>query len=134
MSMRDAPTDSLACLDAAVFAYLVTPAHLVGHSLGALLALEQAARAPSAIASVTLLALPYFDDEAEARSRLERATVWGRLVLRAPALASLTRSCLCQQRWFWGRVLPILMPRLLLPAFTTIPRSAAMAELRRAVV
>ncbi len=104
--------DHLGALESSVFAQLARPAHLVGHSLGAILALERAARAPEATSSVTLLGLPYFDDDAAAARGIEDATAWGKLVLRAPALAWVTCCCLCRQRWFWGRVLPPVMPRL----------------------
>ena len=42
------------------------PIHLVGHSLGALLGVELAARAPTGrMASLTTFALPYFRSEPE---------------------------------------------------------------------
>jgi (E)-2-((N-methylformamido)methylene)succinate hydrolase len=104
--------EHLAAVDAAVFARIDGAAHVVGHSLGAVLALEQAARAPASVRSLTLLALPYFDDETEARAAVQRATFWGRLLLGAPALAWLSCQCICRQRWLWGRVLPPLMRSL----------------------
>jgi pimeloyl-ACP methyl ester carboxylesterase len=42
--------------------------HLVGHGLGAVLALELAARHPERVLSLTLISLPYFDSDEQATS------------------------------------------------------------------
>ena len=58
-----------------------TRAHLVGFSLGAILALELAARRPETFGGVTLVGLPYFDDAQQARAHIARFGLLGRLGL-----------------------------------------------------
>ena len=112
------------------------PIHLVGHSLGGVLAAEIAARGDIPIASVTTFAIPYFASRAQATRTLRTspvtcccccrplffggggggdkkhqkgwraAAVW--LVLEWPVLAFILCSLICQQRKIW-----LLFARLL---------------------
>ena len=98
-------------LVASVLPRLEAPFDLVGHSLGAVLALELAARAPERVRSLTLLALPFYEDEQQARAHLRR-TRWGRWLLERPLLAHATCTLICQRRRLWRHVLPALLPRV----------------------
>lgn len=92
--------------------------HLIGHSLGAVLATEIAARGglPVKIASLTTFALPYFASREQARASLQDwptaykswrgAAIW--LVLTHPNLSYALCSVICQQRWFYARVASML--------------------------
>lgn len=81
---------------------------VVGHSFGALVALEVAARVPERIRTITLLALPYYEDEATAE-HFVKTERWGRLILERPAVASATCQLVCQRRRVWRHVLPHLV-------------------------
>lgn len=97
------------------------PLHLVGHSLGGVLAIELASRhMPNGIllASVVTVALPFFASSDDAKATLHArptccctrkpqkswraAVVW--LVLDFPILSFLLCSLICQQRWFYVTV------------------------------
>lgn len=62
------------------------PVVVMGLSMGAILALEFAARYPESTRGVVGVGLPYYRDEAEAQREL-RHNFWTGLVLRAPSLA-----------------------------------------------
>lgn len=96
-------------LDRAVFERVDGPVHLVGHSLGALLAHAWAARHPERVRSLVLLAFPFFESEEEARSTLVRHSPWVCLDLQARPLAWLACQCLCQRRALWGPLLPYVV-------------------------
>jgi pimeloyl-ACP methyl ester carboxylesterase len=68
--------------------------HIVGHSTGADLALELAARHVGRVKSVTLLALPYFESEDHARAHLLRSTT-ARLVMSSPRTARVVCETMC---------------------------------------
>lgn len=95
-----------------VLARVDGPFHLVGHSTGALLALELSARAPERVRSLTLLALPAFESEEQARAEMTRASRWAWLMIRMRGVARLLCSCICQRRAFWQHVLPWFLRRL----------------------
>ncbi len=84
---------------------------LVGHSLGALLAVAYAARYHDQVANVVLISMPYFGSEAAAYRYLRSGKVkWGYLYTNV-ALAMIT--CILTRRVF-GRLLPYIrrdMPR-----------------------
>lgn len=87
--------------------------HVVGHSTGADLALEFAARHVDRVKSVTLLALPYFESPAHARACLLRHA-WARLVVGTPLVARAVCETMCATM---RRVGPAVIPfaRLDLP-------------------
>ncbi len=102
----------LDALERDVFSRIEGPFHLVGHSTGAMLALEQAARRPAQTKSLSLLALPYFDDDAQARRLISGGGGWPWLMLNMPRFSSFMCSCICGRRRFWSHILPVLLRRL----------------------
>lgn len=88
------------------------PVTLVGHSLGAALALAYAARHPGAVRALVLLSLPYFGNQTNAYRWLRRKPGgWVYTNMAATALACM----------FTRRIAGHLLPYLL----TDIPRSVA---------
>jgi pimeloyl-ACP methyl ester carboxylesterase len=81
--------------------------HIVGHSLGAMLALELSAAllqqdSNISVASLTLMATPYFTDRSQAESSASNHSFW----FRNQWLA--TTCCgylVCRQNWLWQRAL-----------------------------
>ena len=55
------------------------------------------------VASVALLAMPYFQERGEARRGLKstRRGLFVRFLLACPAASLLLCTLVCQQRWFW---------------------------------
>ena len=101
----------LAALQRDVFSRIEGPVHLVGHSAGAMLALEHAARRPEQAKSVSLLALPYFDDDEQARRLVALKGGWPWLMIHMPRFSAFMCSCICERRRFWQHILPRLLPR-----------------------
>lgn len=85
------------------------PVTLVGHSVGAMLALAYAARYPADVRGLVLLGLPRFHGEEEARRFLRRRSTLDRWVLTNVVLASV--ACLLT-RHVTRRLLPTLLPGL----------------------
>ena len=63
------------------------PLTVVGHSMGAIVALGLYARFPDRIARLKLIGLPYFPSRAEAEASLSKAGVMNRLVIRRSWIA-----------------------------------------------
>ncbi len=101
--------DHLFALEHSLRPYLSEPVDIVGHSLGALLALELAARLGDRVRSLSLLAFPYYDDDEQARSYVRHA-FWGRSLIDHPRQARLACSLICQRRRVWKHLLPPLLP------------------------
>ena len=78
---------------------------IVGHSLGALLALELAAGMPKgAVRGVTLVSMPWYETTEEASEQLHQQWIPD-LLVNWPNVAWVLCSLLCQQRWLWARPL-----------------------------
>lgn len=115
----DALADALAGEDGGV--------HLVGHSLGALLAVELAARDPAKVRALTLVSMPCFATADDAARRLSRAQPWAWLLLHAPRASSWACAAICQRRRITGpalvRMHPELPPHVVLDALLHSYRS-----------
>ncbi len=89
------------------------PIILVGHSLGALLALAAVARDPTVVGAV-LIGLPVYPDATEARRRLARLSPLNRLTLTARPLGWAACTAMCCTRPLCRLVAPLVF--LSLPA------------------
>lgn len=87
------------------------PIILVGHSLGALLALAAAARDPTVVGAV-LISLPVYPDRTEARHRLARLSPLNRLTLTARPLGWAACTVMCCTRPLCRLAAPLVFPRL----------------------
>jgi len=94
------------------------PLVLVGHSVGALLALEWAARLRAAadggdhaggVAGLVLVSLPVYHDPAVARQRLARLSLLHRLTLQSRPLAHAACAVMCRFRPLWRAVVPLVI-------------------------
>lgn len=96
--------------------------HLVGHSMGALLALAYAARYPNEVGRVVLLALPWFANEEEARRKISEQSLFNRWLALETPLAHLVCTVMC-------RIRPWLMP-LMPHVLRDVPAEVARDVLR----
>lgn len=69
--------------------------HIVGYSLGSLLALAYAQRYPENIAKMVLIALPYYRSEQEARERIKKSSLFNRWLALDTPLAHVTCELMC---------------------------------------
>lgn len=88
-----------------------TPLVLVGHSLGALLALAWAHRTPLVV-GVVAVALPVYRDPAEARRRLARLSLLHRLTLGVGPVARVICEAMCASRPLWRLLVPLVVRRV----------------------
>ena len=77
--------------------------HIVGHSMGCLLALAYANRYPTRVDRLALLALPYFEDEGQARNTIRNGSLFNRWLAMDTPLAKAACTLMCRLR-------PILQP------------------------
>lgn len=100
--------DHIAALHATLLLHNAEQAHVVGHSMGALLALAFAAHQPTHVEGLTLLAMPWYSSEAEARTKIAEQSLFNRWLALETPLARIACSAMCHLRpW----LMP-LMPRL----------------------
>jgi pimeloyl-ACP methyl ester carboxylesterase len=71
------------------------PVWLVGYSIGALLAMAWAARAPAQVRGIVAISAPLYRDEQDARHTLMHGDLMARLMLVAPGLARMINQVLC---------------------------------------
>lgn len=97
------------------------PLHIIGHSLGGILALQLAASLPS-VASVTVVSMPYYKHRKIAYEHLRHQWIPYFLVW-CPMGAWLLCSIVCQQRWLWRTPLTWLLMGLnkVLPPGLRVP-------------
>lgn len=87
----------------------ISRVHLVGHSMGCLLGLAFAQRFPASTGKIILLALPWFQNEQEARVALSKSSPFHRWLAMDTSMAYAVCSVMCAVR---PLLLP-LMPRLM---------------------
>jgi len=88
------------------------PLLLVGHSLGASLALAWAARHPSRCAGLVLIGLPCFRSPGWAREHLATLGPAAYAVVIRPILGAAVCSLICFGRPFWQMMAPFLLRRV----------------------
>jgi len=104
------PEDHLAALDLwrSSAGLADEPFVLVGHSVGASLALLWAAHAP--VVGLILVGLPVYADPAQARRHLSELSTLNRLTLGASPLGQVVCSVMCHTRPLWYLLAPYLAP------------------------
>jgi len=83
--------------------------HVVGHSMGALLALAYASRFPERVNRLVLISLPWFRDEHEARERIAKTSLFNRLLAMDTPLAHVVCAGMCHLRPILMTLMPYLM-------------------------
>lgn len=100
--------DHVAALNTTLLTHHIDSVYVVGHSMGALLALAFAALQPTRVQGLTLLAMPWYASEAEARTKIAEQSLFNRWLALETPLARVACSAMCHLRpW----LMP-LMPRL----------------------
>lgn len=100
----------LAAISATLQSLGVGRSHIVGHSMGCLLALAFAQRFPERTAKLVLLALPYFQSEAEARATIQRTSWFNRWLAMDSPLAHTACALMCHMRPTLLLLAPLLSP------------------------
>lgn len=83
--------------------------HLVGYSTGALMTLAYAARQPQEVASLTLIATPWYGSEEEARQGIGRRSFFMRWMAMDNALAHTACTLMCLSRPLLEKVMPLIV-------------------------
>jgi pimeloyl-ACP methyl ester carboxylesterase len=81
----------------------VATIHIVGHSMGSLLALAYASQFPESVSKLVLISLPWFESETEARETIKKSSLFHRWLAMDTPLAHLVCTIMCFLR-------PVLMP------------------------
>jgi len=87
----------------------VSRAHVVGYSMGSLLGLAFAHRFPESVGKLALLALPWFENEQEAREQISQASLFHRLLAMDTPLAHAVCLLMCALRPLLLPVMPYLV-------------------------
>lgn len=98
----------LLALEKAVRESGIERVHLTGYSTGALLALAYAARYPEHVASLVLIATPWYRNEAEAREHIGRQSLFMRWMAMDTAMAHAACTLMCLARPVLERVMPAI--------------------------
>ena len=91
------------------------PTVVVGHSMGALLAISLAASHPERVRAVVAFSAPLYHDRGEARARIRHLAPMARLVVLDTATARRACQWVCAHRQLAMRVAPLLRPDLPAP-------------------
>ncbi len=100
------------------------PLDIAGHSMGAILAAELAARNPERVRGLVLVSLPYFRSEAEARDHVARMGTLARLTVAGHPLAKAVCRGMCALR----PALRFLTPRVAPHVPADVARDALMHD------
>jgi pimeloyl-ACP methyl ester carboxylesterase len=100
--------DHLTAIHTTLQAAAQRPMHLVGYSMGTLLALAYAQHYPEQVASISLIALTCFRDGHEARVTIAQASLFNRLLAMDTDLARATCELMCRFRPFFTLIAPSL--------------------------
>ena len=102
--------DHLAAISTTLQSLGVSRSHMVGHSMGCLLALAFAQRFPERVTRLVLLALPYFQTEAEARATIQRTSWFNHWLALDNPLAHVACALMCRMRPAMLLIAPLLSP------------------------
>jgi pimeloyl-ACP methyl ester carboxylesterase len=90
--------DHVEAIHATLIAQGIERAHIVGHSMGCLLALAYACYYPQRVEQLVLLALPYFESEAQARDTIRNGSLFNRWLAMDTPLARIACTLMCMLR------------------------------------
>jgi pimeloyl-ACP methyl ester carboxylesterase len=102
--------DHLAAISTTLQSLDVRRSHVVGHSMGCLLGLAFAHRFPERITKLALLALPYFQNETEARATIQQTSWFNRWLALDNPLAHTACALMCRIRPTMLLIAPLLSP------------------------
>lgn len=100
-------TEHLDAINYTLRALNIANVHMVGYSLGALLALAYAVTFPEQVTKLGLLALPLYHSEQEARERIKRSSLFNRLLALDTPLAHVACTLMCYFRPLLQHVVPL---------------------------
>jgi pimeloyl-ACP methyl ester carboxylesterase len=83
--------------------------HVVGHSMGCLLALAYANHYPAHVGRLALLALPYFESEEQARNTIRNGSTFNRWLAMDTPLAKAACTFMCMLRPVLQAIAPYLV-------------------------
>ena len=86
----------------------VQTAHIIGHSMGCVLALAYAYTYSERVRKLVLLALPCYRDEHEARERIKQSSLFNRLLALDTPFARVACTIMCHLRPLFMAVAPML--------------------------
>lgn len=89
---------------------LKEPLHLLGYSMGSLLALAYAQHFSARVSKLVLIALPLYRNEQEARKTIKKSSVFIRLMGTDNWLAQTTCQFMCTFQPFFQKIAPSLSP------------------------
>jgi pimeloyl-ACP methyl ester carboxylesterase len=98
--------DHLHALRATLQLHTVDVVHLVGHSMGGILALAYAQRWPEEVGKLVLLATPFYRSETEARQIVARSSLFNRLFAMDNPLARGVCMLMCATRPLLMQLVP----------------------------
>ena len=101
--------DHVQAIHASLSALGIERTHIVGHSMGTLLALAYASRFPANVGRLVLLALPYFASESQARNTLRHGSWFNRWLALDTPLAQAACTLMCMLRPLLQPVAPYLV-------------------------
>lgn len=100
--------DHLSAIHTTVQTVTERTVHLVGYSMGTLLALAYAHSYPERVASICLISLTCYRNEQEARTTIAQASLFNRLLAMDTDLARVTCELMCRFRPFFTLIAPAL--------------------------
>ena len=87
------------------------PTHLLGHSMGGIVALALAKRFPGRFQAVGVAGLPVFRDRPDGESHIHRRGKLHRALLHTDCVSHAGCVAMYQVRWLWRPLIPVFAPR-----------------------
>jgi pimeloyl-ACP methyl ester carboxylesterase len=107
--IADSLDDHLNAIGETLERWQIQQTHLVGHSMGSLLGLAFAQRYPERIGKLCFLALPWFQNEQEARESISHSSLFNHWLALDTSLAHAACSLMCALRPLLLLIIPHLV-------------------------